>query len=1052
MKGFKLVCIFFIFVLVFIIRFPEETLASDANVSYLQGTFGTIRKEIVINQTQYFAITMDYKLFLMQNNEIIKELEFNSEVLSLDVISDANANGYDELLLTMSSTQYDNILLIDTKNYEQLWSYSMKLDAFDEAMGYYKQIEKVSNHLIDDNKLIFTVYNVVFSLNMEGHILWTVKNEQYINKIEAIGDINKDNKNDYVYSNQGNIVAISGKNGQKLYSKPITESYSFFHETRIAEIFDLDYDSDSEILYVTSESGFVYRVNPLTGTKVTEKNKREISNFTEIFMNQSYYEAKNRPFSIEVIGDINDDGVNDLLYYQLLDNELGSDNERNNLASNNKIIALSGKDLSTIYETDYLDIPVFGYSYQRMIYKNEDVFLFLEQRDYNATTVTYKLFSIKTGEYLKQTLTLPVEDMYYGNYKMVPTLDEIYYFSDGGLYIFSLSENENEIASSITCTFPKSITTKTLFTQDRYYIVKNIYNFNTRFAIVAYDQTTNQILWNYQLSDEQRQNTNGFRIVNYEDDYNGDGINDIVLLLNGQTDIDKPSVCPNLITIDGKTGKPFSYGSLPVIFPENDLNFEGNYSDYLSNIGYNQEQIQDVMVVDDLNDNGSKDIMLKNLQGDCFFYDIKLGLLINYFTKNTSIDFKDTSHISSIDFTNVFKVNDLNQDGIKDFINIENQEIKLMNYLNGQWIVSDNTIATMPGTTAFYANNYGDLDGDGLDELGFVTNSDEMNMDITIISSKTGKPIGVVQTYDSTFIKNSGLDMNGDGINEMIEYIPTQINMGFYSNVCSFNVIDIVNNTVLFASDSNILTSSFENSYTVFEDGGHFYIAFSITEQSMLNQYISVYDIVSKELVNEIEVSKGFNEPRGDYNIVLNNIGSFEYNQDIYLYRDNLIYQYETGKLVLQDQFPIQSIITTENQIFINSNNAKLILTSLENKLDILNLTDQEKVNKVIDLKFTNNNHAIINLYVDDVLVGFTTDSHYKLYLLEGKHQIKVVQNNENGIQYTKTIVVIVEKNYLLSILIPSITFIAIAGVIVIPRRKRKYFIPKDLLKGSETK
>ncbi|QVK17311.1 hypothetical protein KHQ81_10650 [Mycoplasmatota bacterium] len=1034
---------------------------------YLKGIyFSNIREEITLNDKTYLAVSTDTNLYLLENQEIKFEYQLNQDSIFIEAIDDLNGNGYDELLIITNAKNKDNILLYDTLEGERIYSYASKMRAYSsnsnamKPTGYYDEYVVVEDYVIDGDQFYGIAGYNAFRLDLKNQKeIWQIEAEDNLWDIEKIGDINHDNVEDVVVSLQTkDIIALSGINGNVIYQKSVSESLKDNrNNTYPTSIWNMQYDEETSILYAASENGKVYKIDSKNGQVLGE---REISiiNLERGYNRPSYGDSRFKGYSVELINDITGDGKKDLIYYEMTHPY----KYKREYSYNNEEISIQfidGQSLEVLNEKLDLDgggkyaSGKYGFHYLRGTYHGEPVIYVFDSinRVDSENSLVYKIFSINQNAYLNDELKVKNQgdlDVYFFSF-LVLNNNEVAVFSTQNL----LFQHNGEILNKISMIKAEDF----ILDGDRILLLQGGYSGRGYFNFDMISLETDESLWHYQLEDEDYSE---YSQIDFSSDFNQDNIKDVVVV-NTRGDNNQ---LPWVMLIDGKTGQKVS--KISIAIEENDI---ADFSDYptfdayLHELGYYLSILTTYGIYNDVNQDGFNEYYITNSLGELYIINFSDNELYDYFSPNSDIVYQSNSHYVINYFNGAIKVSDIDGDFNEDFIQVISEDERSVVQLiqTNDFEFNTEIIESFQQTRFNLDNNLGDIDEDGINDLAFrIYDRTETYGTYYIISSKTGDVVTSIPCTREDYFYLSDEDINGDQLKELYH---VTYNWEKYEQ--SVLLYDIAQETphVLFTSPSYRPSNyNTDRPAVTFKDQDKFFIALH-TDRYSSQSNISIYDLSNGALLDEIQIQTA-KEKNYEDQYALGSIAVSKDGDDIYFYQVNNYYSvdryYTRTKSFIYNYSDKQMsfyYINTEinrldilgKKILLRDVFGQVINTKLMDSIKFKNLKENQTINKNIKLSFNNKKEGNVYIYVDHELVGFTDKDHYNLELLEGKHTISISQILPNGIETMDTVQVVVTKNYVYMIVVIVITITLFASAFILPRRKKRYPLPKDF-EGSD--
>ncbi len=1055
MKKKKILFLFMLLGSLCLFKFSQVN--GEMPLNFAGGSFGNIREEVNINHTDYVAISTQTNLYLLKDDSIQAIYTLNAKAQYIEVISDNNNNGYDELLIITSATDKDNILLYDTKNQSLIFSYSPIMSAYDANLGYFDQEITVEDYLINDNHLVFVAGYCVFSLNLQtGKIEWKNEVNNNLWTIEKINDINKDNIDDYVVSLQPyDIITISGKDGKIIYQKTVSVAIINPRNDEIEmNIWSMKYDQDRNILYASGEDGYLYEINTSNGTIITKKNVAQLNNINFNENGVAVTRPEFKKLNIELVNDFTGDNKKDIIYYQTT-RPYHYNLPDTNSTSPQAIKLIDGNNLNVVNSDIHLINEYYGLDYVKGYYDGQEVFYVLD--DTSSLEKDFKIYSIKEHQFLNQTLTVTdvnTNSFLNNDYAILVLKNgEVLILTDSYLGF----QKNDVIVKKIQLGDSQLMGKSDYILNDPYLLLINKSSISFSDSLQMINQKTNEIMWTYDLNDVYT--TFGLQLE-YSHDFTGDGINDIVYInerLGGP---------PVVFLIDGKTGEERCHFSIAL--PETDISYTGfdSYNDFIYKTGYAMSSVLNYGIYSDVNQDGINEYYVTTNKGELYILNFKTQQIESYYSPDPAIIYTNENHYSNIDFNNAYEINDQNGDSINDFISLvtNNQSYKMDLIEVSHDSVQQVALKDMDSTSINRINsNFGDMDGDGISEISYVTKIDGM-YSFHIISSKTGTELTSIPCDISDVFYLSDVDSNGDSLKDVFR-INNKMNsscvMLYNVSYQSYNLVftsETYSGNIIYNHAYDSLLGTYSGNISsnqpaiCFYDGNQYMIALFTQSSSGNGQILRFYDL-NQTLKKTVQL-----DPI-DKQEVLGDIGSSMHGDDIYFYQqDNsymsattkispFVYDYKTGSVVAKSTLNlIYHLDIINNQVIMKPMSDAINIIDFDNHLSIANVKDEQTIYNQFNLKFQGKMPGYLYIYVDNVLVGRTNENNYLLNLYNGDHTILVGQLVNDGMAITESVQVHVKNNNLYEIVILSFSAVLAVIAIVISYNKRNYPLPK----GSE--
>ncbi len=1046
--------------LILLVVFAYSKIEVDAKVNpthFVGKQFSNVRKEMMINNENYLVVSTDKHLYMIQDQKIVDEYVLNEETIFVEVLNDLNHNNYDELLIITNAKDKDNILLYDTKEMELIFSYASKMRAYNagnyrnKPSGYYDETVVVEDYVLNQNYFYAVAGYNAFLLDLQTQTeIWQYKATNNLWDIEEIGDINQDNMSDYIVSLQKkSLIALSGINGEVIYQKTVSESIEdengHIYET---SIWNMQYDKENNSLYAASENGKIYQLDVLNGQLIDKKEVVDVEISPQHQYNSTYGYYHFKKYSVELINDITGDGIKDLIYYQMTrpyQYKTAIGNGEDDIS----IQFIDGNDLTILDNEISLTGYQYGIDYLKGMHQNKPVFYILDLNN----RLTYKIYSIEDQSYLEETISLQNQQLldHNVNYSFLP-------LSTGEIAIFSNLNLSFQINDTVESSLSMIKAQDYIIEDGKMLLMQGNQYEGGYINLKLIDCESNELFWSYDISEENRLDSTH---IDYTYDFNQDGVLDIVILnIKGSDDI-----LPWVLLIDGSTGQKINKINISLKEEDIDYSLSPSFESFLVGKGYYQSYIKTHGFYNDVNHDGINELFVINNLGDLYIIDFINNEILDYFSNQEDILYLNDSHYTDINFRDAKKINDIDNDSLYDFIRLtstENSEVILQTIETNQFSFE---VHEMENYGSSHINSYyhlGDIDSDGINDPSILTMNARQNKGeavFHIISSKTGLEIATINAAQQDGFYLSQEDINSDGLKEVF-HIKHDLNQ-WQANVRLYDISEDSIETLFESQYYQPSDENFAQPAVIFKDQNHYKIAFYISYYNN-GDIIKIYDIDQQQFQDDIKLH--FEDNDADIRYSLGNLGIVNHGDDIYFYpRKNryldyydsyhtksFVYHYTKEELSFYySGNGINHLDIIDKNIILRNVNSEVFKSPFEETIDFNRLKNNQKINKNITLSFKNKQKGNVYIYVNDELVGRTDKALFDLKLLEGKHTITISQINEWGVETVKTVNVVVTNNYFYKVLIFISTVVLFSTTIILPRKKKRYPLPKDI-EGSD--
>jgi len=199
-------------------------------------------------------------------------------VTSITVVGDADSDGYSDVLFTSTSQFFPNVILLSGSDGDTIWSFRPSEKSYFMGMIWTDVELRSWDSALVDGSIVLSAWKYVYALDLRtGTVEWRYSGENDIWSIVAVDDIDGDGGDDIVAGGQdGFLYAISGANGGQIWKRKITEDIGTDRGSFPASVWsvlalgDLNGDGSDEVA-VSSEEGHVRMISSSDGEIVWDK-------------------------------------------------------------------------------------------------------------------------------------------------------------------------------------------------------------------------------------------------------------------------------------------------------------------------------------------------------------------------------------------------------------------------------------------------------------------------------------------------------------------------------------------------------------------------------------------------------------------------------------------------------------------------------------------------------------------------------------------------------------------------------------------------------------
>ena len=686
----------------------------------------------------------------------VKHLDTNFAVKKLIVLPDANGDGYPEFLTYQNAPDYSaQVMTVSGKDGQVLADLHLTHMGYDDSIGF-ADVNSFVHQLLptaDGNALIVYDYNI---LKVDGKTLETVWTHSAIDniwKVISLGDIDGDGAEDFAYTMQRSTVAvISGADGSAIGEwqpcETLKLNIDWANKTVDAAMNMWDLVYIGGIIYATSEDGHIFAIDPVSG--VLGDTDLEV-------LDKEYFEnllmGYNLEYSMGTPG-YRQTGINNWAYmgfriadtdgqYILIDCYQGDADScaqyqdgswtpcmvlyNAETGSVEAMIPISG-GYNVLYQksclTAYGDTPCIAAATSV-----SDKHAVINYYDYTGALI-----------YQKEIASSVIGDG--AKFEISRTEDGLRFEFFGTGCILTSQD-----LKTVSYAYDMTGTTLEKTSDGAFFMIHSSNGVKDR--IVKLEGRLDNVVWEYALSAEYT--NKGFEFVRTDRDYDGDGINDVMAIVNSYNK-DGQADASWFMILSGADGSEIFNNKIKT----GDGRVDGKKVEYF-------------LIASELD-------MIRDLDGDK-----KPELLCG----DTIVSSRRRTVIGGL-YGGVdadgrsFKVGDTNNDGLPDYLVVSDKETRLYESKLGMSygfasLEYKKTNVAMPNSKDLEPMNttdlIGDINGDGISEIVLIGKNVQGFQVYKVYDGKTLEliydlcPDGITSEGE-TFI-SLGYDINGDGWNEL---------------------------------------------------------------------------------------------------------------------------------------------------------------------------------------------------------------------------------------------------------------------------------------------
>ena len=965
-------------------------------------------------------------------------LSTNFSVVKLEPVGDVNKDGYTDFFTFQDAPNYtEQLMTIDGKDGSVIASLSLTHQGYDDSIGYVQTNSYIQQLLAakDGSVIVLYDYSVAKISPKTAEIIWEKTFDNNLWRIVSAEDQNKDGSEDFAFTGQNNLLAvISGADGELI---------SEWHPCETLTINDLwgmglsvdavlnmwDVYCDGESLYATSEDGHIFTVDLDQYTLKAESlgsntmDTREKIQSAEIgLMDQESLKAMLEQYNIRYTGtspEFLQTGVTDWQYmgYRFADARDGY------LLINCYMGASDGAASYTdsmwtpatvLYNTETGEVENIIQMNQTDCKYQKNCFI-----DYEGTTCIAVVNSIR-----EKAVSISYYDLE-GTvvYQREAGLDFINYncryelSEDGGaLRIEALNTGCAVFSPDLKSTeyAYNKISTALLSADDDGVYVTSAVNGN-KVRITRYNTDMNSELWSCSATDEFT--NKGFEFIRTDRDYDEDGTNDILAIVNSLNEEGFPDASWYII-ISGADGSEILNTRIKT----------DQYWDYekrmLVTLYHTSNSIDTVRDLD---------------------YDGKPELLCG----TSVISSKWMNVIGDLygDINaegNPIAIGDTNEDGITDYIVISEKETRL--YQSSIGFSWGYVQLNYNKTNTFFANDktlqpdqtsglIGDITGDGASEFVMLAKNDSGFQMFNVYNGATLELMYSLCDYglndDGESFTALDIDLNGDGFYEI--YGRDNWRYGIYDGQTGELLFDtstddtyaggyiIYSNGTVEASDiyaGEDFDSGYHPDYNVgfwkLDEKPNFIIINDISGDGNpeLAFIHTSWDYENYDRIVELLIIAGgsfeeLDSIRLNYDFAYGELKRIQNSEQyIALITDQKlsIVDIAAKKVLATFDIKIDSAMQQEEgSVIVSASDGNLYRLNLEKSFELLSELPEESDDYTVNIAWKSlQDLSVMTIRDNNNTVYSGNDGQYDLKLLSGKHDIQLSMNDGQGKTYSE--------------------------------------------------
>ena len=685
----------------------------------------------------------------------VRHLGTNFAVKKLIVLGDADGDGYPDFLSWQSAPDYSaQIMTISGRDGKVLADKHITRKGYDDDIGFADVNSFVQQMLptADGNALIVYDYSVIKVDGKTLETIWTHGAADNIWKVISVGDTDGDGTEDFAYTMQRNTVAvISGADGSVINEWHPCETRSLNVEwakktvDAVMNMWDLVFMNGT--IYATSEDGQIFSIDPLhggiTGIDLSVLDPEQfdmllIGYNLDYRMGTPEYRItgiNNWPYMGYRIADT--DGR-----YILIDCYLGDADSCSQYPDG------SWSPQTVLYDTEtntvgaFVSLPYSSAKYQKnclMVYDGTPCIAAASGFSDKHAVISYYDYA-GALIYQKEIDSSVINDS--PAVEMFRSGDDLRLeFFDSGCIVASPD------LKTVNYAYDKSGAVLEKASDGSWFVTGSRNGVKDR--ISKYSGSLDNMVWEYVLAAEYT--NKGFEFVRTDRDYDGDGANDVMAIVNS-CNSEGSADASWFIILSGADGSE--------LYNKKIKTGEGKVDG---------KKVEYFLISDKID-------MIKDLDGDKK-PELLCGSEVVSSRRNTVIG----SLYGGVDAEGrSFQVGDTNGDGLPDFLIVSDKETRLYEsklglsygFASVEYKKTNVRIANDKDLEPMNTSDLiGDIDGDGISEIVLIGKNSQGFQTYKVYNGKTLElfydlcPEGITSEGES-FI-SLGYDINGDGWNEL---------------------------------------------------------------------------------------------------------------------------------------------------------------------------------------------------------------------------------------------------------------------------------------------
>ena len=927
-------------------------------------------------------------------------LDTNFEVLKLIAVGDVDHDGYEDFLTYQNAPDLaDQLMTISGQQGRIISTCKLSRESYSNDLGFTQTNSYIMqmNYIGNDQVLIVYDYSIACLNVSTGEILFTYTEIDNIWRTEVVDDIDGDGIRDIAYTMQKNTLGvISGATGEVIRKYNPCEVYNVEHPWRttvtidaVMNVWDLKYMDG--LLYVTTEDGYLMTYDLMNDALMSQTSLEVIETETFKQMLRMYYDFEGEAVVYRITG-VDSSQFMGYKIVDRLDNYLLINCYCGDMDSTAQWLDATYPARTLVYDLETQSVVGrMGMDNSQAMYEKTCFGVYNEEPCVAVINYTEKgmarmgVYSL-TGEIIDQH-DLKIDVMDY-NKKFEISWDGEKYtieiFKSGTVNVSADLKNVEYCYKSITSNL------LTVY-GDRMTI---LYSTNgVKDTIVQYDKDLKTVLWEYHAATSYK--NKGFEFVNTDQDYDGDGENDILAIVNGYDKDDIPQYSYYIIV--SSNGKEIRNKTVLI----DDYWSEGKHIyDYLIS--------SEFKLMNDIND----DNVFELLCGD------------------TVVSSKSNKIVGSVSGYvdakgDQFKIGDVNKDSVDDILVMTEKEMRIYlsdvyysygtvvnKYYKSNIYASLNSAYEPQYTTAFLD----DINGDGVKELGMIDHN-EMGFEIyKIVNGATLKTMynlceeGI--NDDGEAFKVLEFDLNDDGYKEL--YGRDNWQYGIYDGKTG----EFMVNVNQWKDDGGYYINEYhpnynvpfwildeESRFVISEVEGRKTLAFARSEWDMTTYrqkyYIVLLDAADLTQETQISYNADINEGLGSLRNIENSDGyalmSTSSSSSIIDLKNKTMLA--TYKVSAKSGYQFD-----ENTLLVVNDSDVLYRLDTRNSFVMSEPVPEKTDNYRLHLAWQGSqDNSIMTIYDNGTVVYSGADSQADISLIEGDHEIILSMSDGQGKTYQET-------------------------------------------------